>query len=277
MPNNNPTASEPWYARYEKLVQWCTLGAVILGGVLHYLLVDHPAISDQQSTRQLTQQLIEESERNQNLLEEQLAETRANTEALAASVEEMQAQAALARAMLGQMQDPTQMASDALKLEQQRLDRVRAIDELVATLSPNLQIKYLPENSWSDRTVTFNFTATNAGRRAFRLTPPTVSVTATNHTDAWIYSARPDPGQLSVTSTCSGFMSPGETVRCLMEMQSSAPLDGLSAFSFTAVFEAKTDLPPGSETPKSVLQVYSPEYLEMRMPKTINFEGELSR
>jgi len=271
------TESKPWYEKYEKVVPWATFVAVVLGGTLHYALVDRPMIQSQEHSQLLTQELIEESEKNQRLLEERVDEALANTEAIKLSMDQMRAETELARATVDQMQDPARKEADALQLEKQRLDRINAVDELVDTLVPDLQVKFLPDVVWSERDVSFDFTVTNSGTRAFRLTPPTVSVTAASHEDAGFYSARPQPDQLSISSTCSGLVSPGDTIRCPMKLESTAALDGLSGFSYLAVFEAKTDLPPESETAKTVLQIYDEQYLDDRVWKSINFRGQVSR
>lgn len=269
--------SNAWYHRYDKLVQWGTFIALVIGAGLHYFLVDRPAVQAQEDSRRLTQQLIEESKKSQQLLEKRLVEVQANTDALRANIDQVEAQVSLSKATVDQIQDPIRKANDSMQLERQRLDRVKAIDELVDTLTPNLQVKLTPQLNWLERVVYFGFGLTNAGTRAIRLAEPKVSVTLNPPANAQQTAALPSSSQLKLEVCAAGFISPGETINCGMTLRSDVPLTGTNSISCRANFFARTDLPPYSETSKTLRVAYKEQYLETRMTKSVSYDCDLLR
>ena len=185
--------NQPWYERYEKIVQWITLSSVIFGGLLNYFFVTRPAIIGQEKNSKLTQQLVvEESKKNQNLIDqkvleakanteainlsiqqirsnleqnrknqelinEKLLETKAHTEALNLSLQQMRSQIKLSDSTVAKMNDVVNKEIDKLNLERKRVDQAMNSDSITDSLVPGFQVKLNQQAIWQDSVVYFSF------------------------------------------------------------------------------------------------------------------------
>ena len=262
-----------WYQQPELYVPWATLVAVVVGGVLRYWLIDRPAIEAQEESGRLTKELVAESKLNQSLIDKRLGEADANTASLRANLDQIRAQVRLSDATVDQIKDPTRKAADQLELERARLDRMKAIDELVDSLVPNLQIKQ-DVGGWRQHSMTIEFRITNAGTRALRVLPPDINIKTYaapgNETNAKL----PTSAQLSASICTPGFISPGESIRCNATLRSEIDLVDVGYIDYHATFEGITDLPAASETAKRMYVAYKPTYIQNRMKKSITFNGQ---
>lgn len=273
-----PSLIVPWYSRYEKLVQWFTLVFVVSGGLLHYFLIDRPNVKSVEVAEQLTQQLIAESKRNQILLEQRLSEAKANTDALTASLAQMRIQVDLARATIDQINDPTRKASDKLTLSKQRADQVRATDELVESLRPNLQISLNPKALSTEYYISFQFTLKNATSRAIVVNEPTISVSVDPNPDlvgAQKLPRQPRPDELKTTICKAGLINSGDAFPCLVTVRSNVPTGGIRTLSYSARFEGRTDVPKDSQTWRMIAAEYPFSYFEQKLTHSLTMEGQI--
>lgn len=266
--------------RYDTLVFLLLLCLVIVAGssVARYVYIDRPAAKAQKEAQLLMQQLMAESHKNQQQLEQKLAEATARAEALRANMEQMKAEIQLPRAAAEPVQEPVRKpAPDAQALERKRLEQVKAVDELLDSLAPNLQVRFHPKVSWLDHSVSFGFSLTNAGRRAIRVAPPRIAL-ALNP----LPGTRPEAlalkaGDVRIEVCPAGPIGPGETISCNGVLRAEASFTGVGHISFRALISARTDLPAGSETWKTVRAAYKDAYLDNRMVKDVTASGDLWR
>ncbi|MEO8388479.1 hypothetical protein [Polaromonas sp.] len=252
-----------------------SLVMVVAGGAARYVLVDRPAAKAQREAQWLMQQLMAENQKNQQQLEQKLAEAKAQTEALRANVEQMKAEIQLPKAAAEPVPEPApKPVPDAQALERKRLERVKVVDELVDSLAPNLQVKFQQKVTWLDRTVSFDFSLTNAGRRAVRVTPPRIALTLNPLPNTRLTLKSSD---VQADICPAGLIGPGETINCHVVLRSEATFTGVGNIPFRAAVSARTDLPATSETWKTVRSAYKEAYLEERMVKSVSFNGELWR
>ncbi len=263
--------------RYDTIVFLLVVSLVIVvaGGAARYVLVDRPAAKAQKEAQLLMQQLMADTHTNQQQLEQKLAEAKAQTEALRANMEQMKAEIQLPKAAAEPVPEPVQKpVPDAQAAERKRLERVKVVDELVDSLTPNLQIKFQQKVTWMDRTVSFGFSLTNAGRRAIRLTPPRIALTL-NPLPNTKLTVKSSDVQADICP--GGLIAPGETMNCNVVLRLEATFTGVGHIPFRAVISARTELPATSETWKTVRSAYKEAYLEEHMVKSVSFNGELWR
>lgn len=251
-----------------------SLAIVVAGSAARYTLVDRPAAKAQKEAQLLMQQLMADNHKNQRQLEQKLAEAKAQTEALRANMEQMKAEIQQPRAAAEPAPEPVQKPVDAQAAERKRLERVKVVDELVESLAPNLQVKFQQKVTWMDRSVSFDFALTNAGRRAIRASPPRIAL-ALNPLPNTKLSLKSSDVQADICP--AGLIGPGETINCNMVLRSEATFTGVGHIPFRAVISARTELPTTSETWKTVRSAYKEAYLEERMVKSASFNGELWR
>jgi hypothetical protein len=266
--------------RYDTIVFLLIAGLVMVtaGSAARYILVDRPAAKAQKEAQLLMQQLMAENQKNQQQLEQKLAEARAQTEALRANVEQVKAEIQLPRAAVEPVPEPVQKpVPDALALERKRLEKVKAVDELVDSLAPNLQVKFQPKVAWSDHTVSFGFSVTNASRRAIRVGQPRLALTLHPLPNMLPSALALKPGDIRADICPPGMIGQGETINCNVTLRADASFTGVGHISFRTVISARTDLPANSETWKTVRSAYKDVYLEERMVKDVSLSGELWR
>lgn len=263
--------------RYDTIVFLLIIGLaiVVAGSAARYTLVDRPAAKAQKEAQLLMQQLMAANQKNQQQLEQKLAEAKAQTEALRANMEQMKAEIQLPKAAAEPVPEPVQKpVPDAQAAERKRLERVKVVDELVDSLTPNLQVKFQQKVTWLDRTVSFGFSLTNAGRRAVRVTPPRIALTLNPLPNTKLALKASD---VQADICPGGLIGPGETMNCNMVLRSEATFTGVGHIPFRAVISARTELPATSETWKTVRSAYKEAYLEEHMVKSVSFNGELWR
>ncbi len=305
-PSGSP--SQPWYERYEKVVQWITLASVIFGGLLNYLFVARPAIIKQEKNSKLTQQLVEESKKNQNLIdqkileakantealsiglqqtrsnleqnrinqeliEEKLRETKAHTETLILSIQQMRSQIKLADSTIAKMNDKGNKEAEKLALEGKRVEQAINSDKLVNYIVPNFQVKLNPQASWTDSVVHFDFIISNMGDNHIFVQPPKISLILKAKSN----QKNPSTDQLNVSMCSAGFITTKESINCGVILRSKATLTGTEYIEYKASFSAKTDLGKNSEILNKLRSTYKKDYIEKRILKNINISGEITR
>lgn len=266
--------------RYDTIVLLLILSLVVVmaGGAARYILVDRPAAKAQKEAQLLMQQLMAASQKNQQQLEQKLAEAKAQTEALRANMEQMKAEIQLPKAAVEPVPEPVQKpVPDALALERKRLERVKAVDELVDSLTPTLQVKFQQKVAWLDHTVSFGFSVTNASRRAVRVGQPRLALTLHPLPNMLPSALALKPGDIRADICPPGLIGPGETINCNVVLRAEASFTGVGHISFRTIISARTDLAANSETWKTVRSAYKDAYLEERMVKDVSLSGELWR
>jgi hypothetical protein len=266
--------------RYDTLVFLliACLVMVVGGSAARYLLVDRPAAKAQKEAQRLMQQLMADNHKNQQQLEQKLAEAKAQTEALRANMEQMKTEIQLPKAVAEPVPEPAQKpVPDAQAAERKRLERVKAVDELVDSLAPNLQVKFQQKVAWQDHTVSFGFSLTNAGRRAIRVSQPRIALTLHPLPNMRASELALKPGDIRADICPPGMIGPGETINCNAALRAEASFTGVGHISFRTIISARTDLPANSETWKTVRSAYKDAYLEERMVKDVSLSGELWR
>ncbi len=270
---------QPWYAKYEKIVQWATLGIVVLGGIAHYLLVDLPSVRSIEESRRLTQQMTEESKKNQVLLEQRLIEAKANTEALVANVDQVRSQIELARATIDQITDPMKKDSDRLTLAKQRVEQTRSIDELIESLRPNMQVSMSPKVHWADFVIIIPITIKNASSRAIFVDKPGISVTMNPNPDpvaAERLPRLPHADEITTSLCQAGLINPGDTFPCSATVSSRVSTGGVMSLSLSVQFAARTDIAKESKTWKMISAEYPHSYFEPKLKATLTFNGTVT-
>jgi hypothetical protein len=190
-------------------------------------------------------------------------------------MEQMKAEIQLPKAAPEPVPEPVQKpVPDAQPAERKRLERVKAVDELVDSLAPNLQVKFQQKVTWLDHTVSFGVALTNASRRALRVSQPRIALTL-NPLPNTKLTVKSSDVQADICP--GGLIAPGETMNCNVVLRSEATFTGVGHIPFRAVISARTDLPATSETWKTVRSAYKEAYLEERMVKSVSFDGELWR
>lgn len=270
---------QPWYAKYEKIVQWATLGIVVLGGIAHYLLVDLPSVRSIEESRRLTQQMTEESKKNQVLLEQRLIEAKANTDALVANVDQIKSQIELARATIDQITDPMKKASDRLTLAKQRVEQTRSIDELIESLRPNIQVSMAPIIPWHDFGINIPITIKNASSRSIIVDQPVISVTMNPNPDpvaAQRLPRLPHADEITTSICQAGAINPGDAFPCAAIVSSKVSTGGVMSLSFSVKFAARTDIAKESNTWKMISAEYPRSYFESKFKTTQTFNGTVT-
>lgn len=266
--------------RYDTIVFLLVACLVIVvgGGTARYALVDRPAAKAQKEAQLLMQQLMADNHKNQQQLEQKLTEAKAQTEALRANMEQMKAEIQQPKAAPEPVPEPVQKpVPDTQAAERKRLERVKAVDELVDSLAPNLQVKFQQKVTWQDHTVSFGFALTNASRRALRVSQPRIALTLHPLPNMRASELALKPGDIQADICPPGVIGPGETINCNAALRAAASFTGVGHISFRTIISARTDLPANSETWKTVRSAYKDAYLEERMVKDVSLSGELWR
>lgn len=269
---------QPWYTKYEKLVQWLTLLLVVVGGIAHYFFIDLPSVRSVEETRKLTRNLTEESKRNQALLEQRLLEAKANTDALATNVTQMKAQVELARAQIDQLNDPTRKASDKLALAKLRVDQTRSVDELVESLRPNMQISLLPTATWKDNYIAFNFVIKNASPRTIIVDEPKISITmnpSANSEGGQTLPRLPRADEVVVAICTAGHVPPGDAFPCGASLSTKVSTAGIKSLSYVASFSARTDISEDSKTWRMISAEYPATTLTTKLRVVNTMRGQV--
>jgi hypothetical protein len=255
-----------------------SLALVVAGSAARYTLVDRPAARAQKEAQLLMQQLMATNQKNQEQLELKLAEAKAQTEELRANMEQMKAEIQLPKAAAEPVAEPVQKpVHDAQAAERKRQERVKAVDELVDSLAPNLQVKFQQKVTWQDHSVSFGFALTNASRRAVRVGQPRIALTLHPLPNMRASALAQKPGDIQADMCPAGLISPGETINCSVTLRAEASFTGVGHISFRTIIPARTDLPANSETWKTVRSAYKDAYLDERMAKDVSLSGELWR
>lgn len=271
-----PAGRQPWYTKYEKIVQWATLGIVVLGGIAHYLLIDLPSVRSIEESRRLTQQMTEESKKNQVLLEQRLLEAKVNTEALVANVDQIKTQIELARATIDQITDPTKKASERLTLAKQKVEKIRSIDELIESLRPNMQVSMDQTVTWNDFAIDIPVTIKNASSHSIIVDQPVISMTMNPNPDpvaAQQLPRLPHPDEITTTICKAGVINPGEAFPCALIVSSKVSTRGVTSLRFSAKFAVRTDIDKESNTWKMISAEYPRSYIERKLKATLTFNG----
>ena len=266
--------------RYDTIVFLLIIGLaiVVAGSAARYTLVDRPAAKAQKEAQLLMQQLMAANQKNQQQLEQKLAEAKAQTEALRANMEQMKAEIQLPKTAPEPVAEPVQKpVPDAQAAERKRLERVKAVDELVDSLAPNLQVKFQQKVTWQDHSVSFGFALTNASRRAIRVGQPRIALTLHPLPNMRAAALGLKPGDIQADICPAGLIGPGETINCNVALRAEASFTGVGHIAFRTLISARTDLPATSETWKTVRSAYKDAYLEERMVKDVALSGELWR
>ena len=270
-------------SRYDTIVFLLLLCLLVVagGGVARYVYIDRPAARAQKESQLLMQRLVEENQKNQQQLELRLAEAKAQTEALRANMELMKAESQQAKAVAEPAAEPASRTAapdntrNAQAAERQRMERVRAVDELLESLAPKLQVRFDPKVIWMDHSVTFAFSLTNAGRRAIRVAQPRIALKLhplPNMTPSGLKS-----GDVRIEVCPAGPIAPGETINCSGVLRAEASFTGVGHISFQALISSRTDLPAGSETLKALRAAHKDADLERRMVRDVPVSGDLWR
>lgn len=277
------TAGASGSRRYDTIVFLLLLCLLIVagGGVARYVYIDRPAARAQKESQLLMQRLVEENQKNQRQLELRLAEAKAQTEALRANMELMKAESQQARVAAEPAAEPASRppapdnTRNAQAVERQRLERVRAVGELLESLAPKLQVRFDPKVIWMDHSVTFAFSLTNAGRRAIRVAQPRIALKL--HPLPNMPPSGLKSGDVRIEVCPAGPIAPGETLNCSGVLRAEASFTGVGHISFQALISSRTDLPGGGETLKALRAAHKDADLESRMARDVPVSGDLWR
>ena len=232
-------SDEPWYKRLDV---W-TFVALTAGGLGHYLLVDKPATSALQVTRQLTEKNIKLAELNKELLQNQVLESQANTgqsrvntQYLTKSIERMDSHAV--------------KEADQLGVQKQKLDHVRQIDDLLDSFVPNVQVQLDPTFSRQGATVELNWRLRNLGRQTVVVSAPEVYLARVPDTsDKPAASPLSSESDFRVSGCELGHIRPEQTLTCNLQISFRADLAALpDKLEYRAVFRMRGQLLPGSQS-----------------------------
>ena len=267
--------------RYDTIVFLLLLCLLVVagGGAARYVYIDRPAARAQKESQLLMQKLMEENQKNQQQLELRLAEAKAQTEALRANMEQMKAESLPAKAVAEPVAEsstkPT--AADTQAAERKRLERARAVDELVESLAPKLQVRFDPKVAWLDHSVSFAFSLTNAGRRAIRVAQPRIALKLHPLPNMRPSALALKSGDVQVEVCPAGLIGPGETLNCSGVLRAEASFTGVGHISFQALISARTDVPAKGDDWKTIRATYKGADLESRMGKDVPVSGDLWR
>lgn len=267
--------------RYDTIVFLLLLCLLVVagGGIARYVYIDRPAAKAQKESQLLMQRLMEENQKNQQQLELRLAEAKAQTEALRANMEQIKAESQQAKTVAEPPAEPAAKppATDTQALERKRLARAQAVDELVESLAPKLQVRFDPKVVWMDHSVTFAFSLTNAGRRAIRVTQPRIALNLHPLPNMRASALALKSSDVRIEVCPAGLIGPGETLNCSGILRAEASFTGVGHISFQALISARTDLPTSGETWKTMRTAYKEADLESRMARDVPVSGDLWR
>ena len=167
--------------------------------------------------------------------------------------------------------------ADTQAAERKRLERARAVDELVESLAPKLQVRFDPKVAWLDHSVSFAFSLTNAGRRAIRVAQPRIALKLHPLPNMRPSALALKSGDVQVEVCPAGLIGPGETLNCSGVLRAEASFTGVGHISFQALISARTDVPAKGDDWKTIRATYKGADLESRMGKDVPVSGDLWR
>jgi hypothetical protein len=228
----------PWFKRLDV---W-TLAAIVVGGISHYVLVDREAALESAANRHLIEKNIEASEASKRLLEANIGQSKANAEFLSKSVERMEAS--------------TTKDGERLALLKQQTDEAKLIDELVDSITPNIQL-HLIASTARGKTLAWTLQLKNLGTRSSIVESPTVQVSSESIGPAGPPKTTFTAGKdYTLHTTRPGNIRPGQTlvndvaVEFTQETKSGDRIYGHINYSMTGY------LPDDSKSYKTLTRYY---------------------
>lgn len=98
----------PWYQKFEKILPWITLIAVVFGWLLHYGFIDY-------FSAHLHKQLTKESKENTKLIKEEIIKSKSKTQEIAENIKHISSQILLEKTTVSHLNDPVEKALEKLR------------------------------------------------------------------------------------------------------------------------------------------------------------------
>lgn len=157
-----------------------------------------------------------------------------------------------------------------------RSQSARTTDELVETLRPNLQASYDHEPVWTKDGALMRIKVTNFGARALVIQKPFANISWYRLGDAKDFKL-PSKEEVSVTTDCSGLLSPSESLICEVLVNLGPHGENVNKLVFKVNFQGETALRRDSQTWKVLRKDYSEEYIVEHVKKTLDRERSIFR
>jgi hypothetical protein len=178
--SRNTSGAEPFSLRnrLEISLGALTLLSVVVGGVLHYFLIDRPAADAIDVNKQLAQKSLDTSELNRRLLESALEENRLKVAELSERIKNTQVSTEVMQLTLDRMSSPLTRESERLSLREQQRETALKVDDALQSYKPNVSIP-IPKLEQKGLEVRLLYSFKNLGTRSVIIGPARVHLSRT--------------------------------------------------------------------------------------------------
>lgn len=266
-------SSQRWFDRYQGLVAWLTLACLLVGGVWGYFFIGRPTLVLQEKNSELTQELKEESRKNQQLIDKKISEAEAISKTFGPTLEQIKAQVELTKAQTDKIYDKVQQKTDTAKMEITLNEQAMTNDRLIESIIPNFQVNQKPNPQLGESSIIVGFTLINNSEWPIKVEGTQASVILFSSNNQY-----PLPTERQIhSSICNvGFMSSKDSVSCDVIIRSDVSLNGVSRLKLNASFSARTQLRRPSAVLRRLRDIgVTREEITRRMSKRIDFNSDV--
>ena len=267
---NPPT--QVWYRRIDV---W-TLVFLVLGGTLHYWLVDRPATAALLVNRQLTERNIQASEASRTLIEADISQRRAHTEFLRQDTQQSRANTLFLNKNVERLESPTTKSAEALAVMKQQIDEARLVDGLIDSMNPNVQIEQDVPFDKKGNAIALTFRLKNIGARTTIVTAPEVRLArAPAPSERDIERNLSEKTDYTISGCQPGHIRPGQTALCTINIVFRPDLVLGDMLYMHTAFRMSGQLDRDSKSYKIVGSYYDDAALQQKLSFSISFNTEL--